>query len=140
MSLDPIRGRCFCGEITFALTPPTESFTHCHCESCRRSHGAAFVSWTSVGGERFRCEDLGGNLRGYESSPDIIWQFCGRCGAPLFQTTHYSPGIVYIVAAALIDPLDRPAESHVSWEERVHWLEVQDALPKRREKTSDRIG
>ena len=139
MSSAPIRGRCFCGDISFALRSPTETFTHCHCESCRRSHGAAFVSWTSVRSERFRYDAPHGQLRSYESSPDIVWQFCGRCGSPLFQTTRHSPGIVYIAVAALMDPLDRPAQAHVSWEERVDWLQLDDGLPKVREKTSDRI-
>lgn len=135
-----MKGRCFCGGIQYAITPPTKMFSHCHCESCRRSHGAAFVSWTSVEDDKFNItsgEDL---IMAYESSPGIRWLFCRKCGSSIFQTTRYSPGVTYVVTASLIDPMDREAEGHMSFEEKVPWLQVEDDLPKFKEKTSDLIG
>ncbi len=132
-----IKGRCYCSRVQFELTPPTLMFSHCHCESCRRSHGAAFVSWTSVPDQQFRMLTGDQLVKGYQSSPGIVWKFCSHCGSPLFQTTRHSPGITYVSAAALESPLDRPAECHVSFEEKVDWLDVADALPKYRQKTSD---
>lgn len=135
-----IRGKCYCGKIQFTLATPTKMFSHCHCESCRRSHGAAFVSWTSVLNEQFDITEGRDWLNGYESSPGIVWQFCRHCGSPLFQTTRHSPTITYVVAAALLDPLDRLADGHFSYEERVNWLEIADTLPKYVAKTSDVIN
>jgi len=135
-----IKGKCFCGGIQFQIKPPTKMFTHCHCESCRRSHGAAFVTWVSVDDAQFFLAAGEELVAAYESSPEIVWKFCKRCGTSLFQTTRHSPGITYIVAAALIDPMDRDPECHVSFEEKVTWLDVKDDLPKHREKTSDMIG
>lgn len=114
--------------------------SHCHCESCRRSHGAAFVTWTSVDESQFELLE-GAELVGrYESSPAIVWQFCRNCGSSLFQTTRHSPGVFYVVAAAFTDPLDRAPDAHVSFEEKVPWLDVKDDLPKYREKTSDLLN
>lgn len=132
-----IRGKCHCGRIEFELRPPTKMCSHCHCESCRRTHGAAFVTWTSVDENDFMLRKGEDHLAHYESSPGIDWQFCRHCGSPMFQTTRHSPGIVYVVVAALVDPLDRAPDAHVSFEEKVPWLTVGDTLPKYREKTSD---
>jgi hypothetical protein len=135
-----VKGRCYCGGIKYEITPPTKMFSHCHCESCRRSHGAAFVSWTSVANEQFKITSGAELISNYESSPGIIWQFCKICGASIFQKTRHSPDITYVVAASLIDSIDREAEGHMSFEEKVPWLEISDDLPKHREKTSDLIG
>lgn len=134
-----IRGHCFCRAIQFELTRPTEMCSHCHCESCRRSHGAAFVTWTSVPDGQFQFVKGEERLKKYESSENIFWMFCGDCGTPLFQTTRHSPGRIYVTVASLTAPLDRAPDSHVSFEEKVDWITVNDDLPCYREKASDRV-
>ena len=40
------RGRCMCGaRAASSRAFPSRFCAHCHCESCRRAHGAAFVTW-----------------------------------------------------------------------------------------------
>lgn len=137
MNTEKIRGRCFCGSIHFQLTPPTEIFSHCHCESCRLSHGAAFVTWTSVPEPQF---ELAGGIKlvsHYISESGAEWGFCSNCGASMFYRVESAPGRVYITAANLIDPMDRDPERHMSFEERVDWVEVGDDLPKHRGKTDE---
>lgn len=136
----PIKGHCYCKGIQFEIMPPTDFCSHCHCESCRRVSGAAFVTWTSVPDERFSIQKGGELINRYESSPGVIWMNCIRCGSCLFQTTQNSPGRTYVAVASLADPLDRAPESHVSFEEHVDWVEFNDELPKYREKASDRLG
>ena len=41
-------GACLCGQVRFAIVPPTKWCAHCHCTMCRRAHGAAFVTWIGV--------------------------------------------------------------------------------------------
>lgn len=132
-------GHCYCQGIHFEVTPPTRMFSHCHCESCRRSHGAAFVSWTSVPNEQFEITKGTALISEYESSPGILWKFCRKCGSSLFQTTSRTPEITYVVVAAL-NGIDRPAEGHMSFEEKVPWLEVHDSIPKFKQKTSDLVS
>jgi hypothetical protein len=141
----PIRGRCLCGAVAIALEPPTDFVNHCHCESCRRSHGAAFVTWTSVPLERFAFEHGEDRVRWYRSSQWIEWGFCERCGSSLLYRAvgeghpeHPQVDRVYVTAASL-DGLDRSPTAHVSFEERVEWLAIGDELPKRRGKTGERI-
>ena len=50
-SLDPIQtiqGGCLCGAMRYEATGRPYNITHCHCTDCRRSSGAAFVTWASL--------------------------------------------------------------------------------------------
>lgn len=134
-----MKGRCHCDQLNFEITAPTEFCSHCHCESCRRTHGSAFVTWTSVPDSQLKITKGKELLHYYESSPEIVWVSCGHCASPLFQITRRSPGRTYIVLASLIDPLDREPDSHVSFEEKIPWFKVNDGLPSFNEKSSDRL-
>ncbi len=135
----PIRGRCHCNQVAFEVSPPTDFCSHCHCESCRRIHGAGFVTWTSVPESQLTMNSGKDLLKEYHSSPTSVWISCSHCSSPLFQKTENSPGKTYIALSSLIDPLDRIPECHVSFEERVSWIIVNDGLPQHKEKSSDKI-
>ena len=131
-----IRGGCLCGAVSFELIPPTDFLGHCHCRSCRRAHGAPFVSWTSVPHAQLRM--LAGEPVWFRSSQKVQRAFCGRCGSPLLYRGD-GEDRTYIAAGALEDLPDRLPTEHVSFEEKVAWLEVADRLPKFRAKGSAEI-
>lgn len=110
-----------------ALTPPTVFASHCHCESCRRSHAAAFVTWTAVAEAAFAVDAGADLLVAFASSPGVTRSFCGRCGT---QLVCRMAGVdrVYVPVAAL-DRIDRPVAGHVSYEERAPWLASVETLP-----------
>ena len=141
----PLHGRCLCGAVQFTLQPPLDFVSHCHCESCRRSHGAAFVTWTSVPFDRFAMSS-DAPVRWYRSSSFIEWGFCERCGSSMLYRAvadghPESPkrDRMYVTAASLQEPLGCAPKVHVSYEERVAWFEPGDALPKHRGKTDERL-
>ncbi len=140
----PLRGRCLCGAVRIALEPPTLFASNCHCESCRRSHGAAFVTWTGVPDERFRVVQGEAVVTRFESSAGAYRCFCSTCGT--FMYTYYesvhadfgdAAGSTYVPVAVLDDPLDRAPDSHVSFEEAVAWFPFQDGLPRCRAKSDE---
>jgi hypothetical protein len=135
--MDGVSGRCFCGAIRYELRFPTEFCSHCHCEDCRRSHGAAFVTWTAVPTARFRWLAGEEKLRKHESHPGVRWGFCADCGTSLCYEGDDAPGKIYLTAANLDGPLDRAPEGHVSFEEHVSWLRFEDGLPRYRGKSEE---
>lgn len=134
-----ILGRCHCQKVIFEVTKPTDFCSHCHCESCRRTHGAAFVTWTSVPNQQLEIVAGQELVKEYESSPGIKWKSCGNCFSPLFQTTYKTPDRTYITVASLVGELDRLPDSHVSFEEHVKWININDGLPQHKEKASERL-
>jgi len=139
--------RCLCGAIELSLEPPTDFLSICHCRSCRLSHGAPCVAWTSVPRERFgfvRGED---RVRWYRSSEWIRWGFCDTCGSRLLyladQEGHpESPKTdrVYVAAACIDGPFDRELDAHVSYEERLPWFNPADGVAKYRGKGVELIS
>mgnify|MGYP001470956216 CR=1 FL=1 len=64
-----VEGGCFCGSIRYKLESNDYPSANCHCSICRRTSGAAFVSWVRVPND---CFDYT-----FENKPDWII----NCGA-----------------------------------------------------------
>lgn len=82
----------------------------------------------------------------YCSSTWIEWGFCRHCGSSMLYRARSeghpeAPKVdrMYVAVGSLVDPMDRQASAHVSFEERVPWFEPTDALPKHRGKTDQRM-
>ena len=128
-------GQCFCGGIRYQLTPPTDFAGHCHCHSCRSASGAPMLSWTSVPHSQFRLLQGAELVREYARTPEVTWSFCSTCGTTLFYRCQATPSRTYITVASLTTPLDRPLESHVSFEEKPAWFDLSPEVPRTFAKT-----
>ena len=49
-----LTGSCLCGAIAYEADAGLTRIVHCHCRTCRKTHGAAFSSVTAVPREAFR--------------------------------------------------------------------------------------
>ena len=79
-----IYGQCHCQKVKFQITPPTEFCSHCHCESCRKTHGAAFVTWTSVPNDQLK------NLKGESLLNDMNLVLVYFGSAVIIVQAHFS--------------------------------------------------
>ena len=61
-SSPPLSGRCLCGAIRYELDATIEVLVNCHCQFCRRAHGAAFVTTSPVPTEALRIVEGEGEL------------------------------------------------------------------------------
>ncbi len=117
-------GRCLCGKVRFSVELPTLWCAHCHCDSCRRAHGAAFVTWFGVPTERFRYDTGEQYVRVVQSSAPSRRGFCSLCGTTfLFESTNW-PGETHIALATMTDAIDRAPQRHVFTEHRIAWATV----------------
>ncbi len=116
------RGRCHCGAVRFVARFPSRFACHCHCESCRRAHGAAFVTWVGFNSDQVTIERGADQLATHESSPGTARKFCARCGTKLFFESARWPGETHIVRAAFDEPPDREPDGHAFYAEHVAWL------------------
>lgn len=115
-------GRCHCGAVRFVARFPSRFVAHCHCESCRRAHGAAFVTWVGFPSAQVTITHGAGDLATHESSPGTHRRFCRRCGTKLFFESTRWPGETHVVLAAFDDPVDREPGGHAFASEHVAWL------------------
>jgi hypothetical protein len=94
---------------------------------CRRAAGAPAVAWFS---ERRSGLRLTGTLGAYASSPGVTRQFCPHCGTQLTFADARTPEEIDITTATLDDPELLPPEDHTFSENRLHWMQLGDQLPR----------
>lgn len=116
------RGRCMCGRVRFVARFPSRFCCHCHCESCRRSHSAGFVTWIGFKASHVTVAAGDTDLAVYESSPGTRRSFCRVCGTKLFFASTKWPNETHVALAAFDEPVDRSPEKDVFFEEHAPWI------------------
>lgn len=124
---DVHEGGCLCGGNRYRIEGRISSVAHCHCASCRRSAGAAFVTWLTV--DRAQLSWTSGTPRQFRSSPGVTREFCGRCGTGLTYANEREPGTIDVTLGSLDCADGHPADRHVWTADMLSWLQVDDALP-----------
>jgi hypothetical protein len=122
-------GRCMCGRVQFVARFPSRFVAHCHCASCRRAHGAAFVTWVGFMSSQVTVTAGAENVAVHESSPGTFRKFCRMCGTKLFFEGGKWPGETHIPLAAFDDPVDRAPQGHAFYNEHAAWLPELKELP-----------
>lgn len=98
---DAMKGRCLCGQVTFAAVPVRLEMEACHCSMCRRwSGGVGF--YVDVSALHFADE---ASLAVYRSSAWGERLFCKTCGSSL--AWRMVSGEFITVAAAAFEEAER---------------------------------
>jgi hypothetical protein len=116
------QGQCHCGRVRFIASFPSRFCAHCHCESCRRAHGTAFVTWVGFQTPQVAVTQGAADLAAHESSPGTLRRFCRVCGTKLFFESTRWPGETHVTLAAFTEPVDRMPAGNAFYEEHVPWL------------------
>ena len=124
---DNHEGGCFCNAVRYRITGPIESVGHCHCNSCRRSAGATFVTWFTIERELFAW--TAGAPRQYVSSPGVTREFCSACGTELAYSSERGPETIDITMGSLDCAAGHPADRHIWTANKLEWLHLDEHLP-----------
>ena len=130
MSADTFVGGCFCGAVRIGAAGPVRSCCICHCESCRKASGGAFVAWATFDKTSFRI--TAGELALHASSPEATRGHCAICGTSLTYEHLKRPNEVDISLAGFDDPDRFSPTSHIWIEDKLPWVIVSDGLPQHR--------
>lgn len=116
-----MKGSCLCGTVSYEMDELAMPIMHCHCDTCRKAQGAAFVPTAGVKREHFRWLSGEDKLSCYESSPGKNRWFCSRCGSHLMAERPAMPLVIVRVATLDEDPGTRP-QAHIWQEHDKPWL------------------
>jgi hypothetical protein len=123
-----VAAACLCGAVRFEVDLPSRFCAHCHCQNCRRAHGAAFVTWAGFPERQFRITAGEPLLSRYRTDTDAVRTFCSRCGSTLLYSGPRWAGEVHVALANLLGEIDRPPQAHVYVDHRASWWEIRDSL------------
>jgi len=122
-----LKGQCFCGNVRYEITGVPSSETNCHCSICRRTSGAAFVTWFSVGIDEFRITS--GVPRELKSSDHAVRSFCADCGTPLTFHSRRTANQIDVTSCSLDDPNQALPRDHTYIADKLSWIQLNDGLP-----------
>ncbi|RBJ64488.1 hypothetical protein C3L29_040785, partial [Pseudomonas sp. MWU12-2534b] len=93
--------------------------------------GAAFASSGGTPRANLHVSDDGAALKGYESSPGVLRQFCGDCGSSLFwqETGGEYTQWISIGIATLDTPFTAPKQKHHCVAMKATWHLICDQYP-----------
>lgn len=122
-------GRCYCGAVRYELDGELGPLINCHCQYCRRAHGAAFVTLSPVQRTNFRLTAGDEALREHRNAEGMRY-FCDRCGSRLFNRPLSDDALLVLVIATLdVEPTKKPI-IHINVESKASWYDILDDLPK----------
>src|SRR5256885_8037117 len=127
MKDEPIRGGCLCGAVRYEASGKPYNVTHCHCSDCRKSAGAAFVTWASFAKPDFRF--IHGQPR------VLVWEnrlrsFCPSCGSCLTFMSGGDSAEIDVTVATFDEPDCVIPVDHVWVSDQISWAGSIGSLPK----------
>ena len=123
-----LTGSCLCGAVAYQADATISRIAHCHCPTCRKTHGTAFSSVTAVPRESFRFTRGAGHLGAIESSPGKFRRFCSRCGSHLMAERIDQP-VVLLRLGCLDTPLKDIPQVHIWRSEAASWYDPKVTSP-----------
>lgn len=123
-------GGCLCGATRYRVDSDPLSVCHCHCQSCQRASGGAFVPWASFAKRDFHFQAT--EPIKHNSSEGVIRTFCGRCGTSLTYE-QIAEDSIDITVATLDDPGSLTPTSHIWVSDKLPWITISDGLPQYQE-------
>ena len=124
-----IRGGGLCGKVRYQVNGKISGAQNCHCEVCRKAHGAAFGTFTVARKKDFQWLSGENELRGYNSSAGFTRQFCSNCGSQVTTLEDWNPKGITIAAGSLDTDVALTVEGHMYVGSKADWHEISDHLP-----------
>jgi hypothetical protein len=121
-------GGCLCGAVQFRAAVGPVRAVNCHCGMCRRTSGAAFLTFVHFPIGDFTWTE--GEPTRYRSSPEAERGFCARCGSTLTMHETVLPDRVQVTLGSLDRPQDVRPDDHVWTGSQLPWLRIEDDLPR----------
>ena len=123
-------GRCLCGEVQYELAGDLPPLVNCHCQYCRRAHGAAFVTIAWVPRSAFVFTAGEDSVTRHSVMAGEAYRcFCSACGSRLFSGSTSETGVITLVVSTLDDDSHPGPVLHLNLESKASWHVITDELP-----------
>ena len=125
-----VNGSCSCESIRYRVSGEPRFVAVCHCDNCRRAHGAGGVEWAGYNEDQFELLTGTESLSSWLSQTEAIRNFCSACGSPLLFRAPRWPGEVHVAVATLNGDPGMLPRARVYSDRPPAWLPVpNDELP-----------
>jgi hypothetical protein len=133
----PVTGGCQCGSVRYAMHMTPQKSHYCHCRMCQRATGNLFAAL--AGAHKDKLEWTRGKPAFFASSTLAQRGFCPSCGTPLTFAYNEAKWI-YVTIGSLDDPGLAEPLIHYGVESQVHWLRIDDELPREETAKNEKLA
>ena len=133
----PMTGGCLCGAIRYEASEPPIITGTCHCRSCQKWTGSAFMAMARFSRTALRFTK--GEPKLYRSSSIKEKGFCPDCGSSLFDrylvreaAGDFSPDMIWVQLGTLDHPEAVSIDFHYGVETQLPWVHFDDDVPRTR--------
>ena len=125
------KGECLCGSIKYTVDKIEHKMAHCHCNMCRKFHGAAFVTFGEALSENFHWIEGEEFLQEFKANNGTVRKFCKICGSSMiFQPSNDTGELIEFSLGTLDSDIVGRPDAHVFMANKANWVKVEDDLPK----------
>lgn len=124
-----VHGSCLCGKVHYSCRIYPDKIFNCHCQFCRKAHGADYVTLALAKGSTLVIADHDGQLKEHKNAIGGYRAFCGACGSRLMN---YGPDktVYFSVTLSSVDtPIAFQAVAHVNVESKAPWCPLSEGIP-----------
>ena len=123
-----LEGSCLCGRVKYEADCESQPYGHCHCQTCRKAHSAAFSTVMGVPRDCFSWVLGEDQLSGFESSPGKTRYFCKNCGSQLIASRE-DADYVLLRGGSIDTELAEKPQAHFWCSDGANWYDPRDKLP-----------
>lgn len=116
------KGSCLCNSVQYTIESDVATTANCHCNTCKKSTGAAFQTVTVAKNKNFKIKSGEGNIKTFEISNNAVKHFCGACGTPIYNTHQGFPGFNMVFIGSLDEPCQLPPATNFFCERMLPWV------------------
>ena len=130
--MNPIKGSCLCGEVSFEVAGTPTRFLYCHCRSCQKSSGSVHAANLAFPLDSIRWttgKDLVETFVDSKENPGYPRCFCRKCGSPVPKLSRSRQFWVVPSGSLDSDPGTRP-QTNIYWAEHAPWYVSPDLIPR----------
>jgi len=124
-----LKGECLCGSVKYSVNGEIGDILHCHCSECRKWHGSAFRSRTTVRKKDFNWIEGEEFVSRYEGLPTSIKTFCRLCGSNLISYFRDNDKRIGLPLGAIEGDLEKKPLCHIFVDSKANWYQITDDLP-----------
>ncbi|WP_317932835.1 GFA family protein [Halioxenophilus sp. WMMB6] len=111
----------------YQISGKVGDIVHCHCQTCRKAHGAAFSSVAAVAEEDFKVSGVD-FLQSFESSPGKRRYFCCNCGTQIYAKRASAQHVILRLGSLDDDP-QAQEQAHIWVSQKASWYTINKLLP-----------
>jgi hypothetical protein len=121
-------GECRCGYLQYTVTEELAPVFNCHCQFCRRIHGASFTTVGYLSAAAFAWLSGTGEASCFVTPVGHHRYFCGRCSSPIYNLAP-AIGLACVVVGSLSQGAQPAPWAHINTESKDPNFEIPGGLP-----------